>query len=201
MIAIIDYGAGNLHSVHNALTFLGADAAVTGDRDTILGADKIILPGVGAFGDAMASLKKAELCDVIKTAIAQKTPFLGICLGMQLLFESSAESPGVPGLCEFSGTFQKIPKVGNIKIPHIGWNSLSLAKPSAILKDLGNDPYVYFVHSYYLEPNDPNDVSAYTTYGNRLAVAAERDNVFAVQFHPEKSGDTGLQILKNFIQL
>lgn len=201
MIAVIDYGAGNLHSVCNALAYLGAEAVVSGDQETILQADKIILPGVGAFGDAMACLKKTGLCEAVKIAASSGTPLLGICLGLQLLFESSEESPGVDGLGVFKGSFRKIPKQNGIKIPHIGWNSLESAKPSKILKDLGKDPYVYFVHSYYLEAGDPADVSAYTTYGTRFAVAAERDNVFAVQFHPEKSGDTGLKILKNFVEL
>ncbi len=201
MIAVIDYGAGNLHSVCNALAYLGAKAVVSGDQETILQADKIILPGVGAFGDAMACLKKTGLCEAVKIAASSGTPLLGICLGLQLLFESSEESPGVDGLGVFKGSFRKIPKQNGIKIPHIGWNSLESAKPSKILKDLGKDPYVYFVHSYYLEAGDPADVSAYTTYGTRFAVAAERDNVFAVQFHPEKSGDTGLKILKNFVEL
>lgn len=201
MIAIIDYGAGNLHSVQNALKILGAESVVTGDADTILAADKIILPGVGAFGDSKAALAQADLCETVKSVIAAGKPFLGICLGMQLLFDSSEESPGVEGLSVFRGSFKKIPKVDDIKIPHIGWNSLEIPKDSKILKNIGENPYVYFVHSYYLEPENPADVSAYTTYGTKFAVAAERDNVFAVQFHPEKSGDTGLKILENFVNL
>lgn len=201
MIAIIDYGAGNLYSVQNALKSLNAESVITGNADTILAADKIILPGVGAFGDSKAALERADLCETVKAVIAAGKPFLGICLGMQLLFDSSEESPGVEGLRIFQGSFRKIPKVGDIKIPHIGWNSLEIPKDSKILKNIGENPYVYFVHSYYLEPENPADVSAYTTYGTKFAVAAERDNVFAVQFHPEKSGDTGLKILENFVNL
>lgn len=201
MIAIVDYGAGNLHSVQNALSHLGAETIVSSSRETILRADKIILPGVGSFGHAMGCLQNAGLCEAMQTVAATGKPLLGICLGLQLLFESSEESPGAAGLGIFRGTFRRIPQTGGIKIPHIGWNSLEMAKPSRILNGLSKDPYVYFVHSYYLEADNPADVSAYTTYGTRLAVAAERDNVFAVQFHPEKSGETGLKILENFIEL
>lgn len=201
MIAIIDYGAGNLHSVRNALNFLGTKNIVSDNPEEILKADKIILPGVGAFGDAMKALNEKNLADTIKNAVKAGKPILGICLGMQLFFDESEESPGVEGLGILKGRFVKIPKKSDIKIPHMGWNNLSIAKNSRILKDIGDEPYVYFVHSYYLEPEDEAVVSAYTDYGTRLAVAAERENIFAVQFHPEKSGDTGLKILKNFTEL
>ena len=201
MISIIDYGAGNLHSVKNALEFLGVECVITDNPEKILSADKIILPGVGAFGDAMNSLKKTGLDSTVKKAVEMNKPILGICLGMQLFFEESEEAPGVKGLGILKGRFKKIPKAPGIKIPHMGWNSLEMAKESHILKDIGDEPYVYFVHSYYLEPQNSEVVSAYTEYGKKLAIAVEWGNIFATQFHPEKSGDTGLKIIKNFIEL
>lgn len=200
MIAIIDYGAGNLHSVANALNYLGAEYKITSDRDEILSADKVILPGVGAFADAMASLKERGLDAVIKSAIDLKKPFLGICLGLQLLFERSEEGEGIDGLGIFKGKIVKIPDHG-LKIPHMGWNSIKIKCDSKILKDLGDNPYVYFVHSYYLTTDCREIVSAVTEYGEELSIAIEKDNVFATQFHPEKSGDTGIKILKNFIEI
>ena len=197
MIAIIDYGAGNLHSVKNALDFLGADSVITGDAETIFAADKVILPGVGAFGDAMAALSAAGLDGVIRRIAADGTPLLGICLGLQLMLEESEEAPGVGGLGIFKGKCVKIPDHG-LKIPHMGWNSLELGKESRILS---GGEYVYFVHSYYLTTPETDAVAAYTEYGERLGVALERDNIFAVQFHPEKSGDAGMEILKRFIAL
>ena len=201
MISIIDYGAGNLHSVKNALDFLGVQSIITDDSEKILGADKVILPGVGAFGNAMEALNGKGLTDVIKKVVEAGKPILGICLGMQLFFEESEETPGVQGIGVLKGRFVKIPKKDGLKIPHMGWNSLEISGDSRILKDIGDEPYVYFVHSYYLEPEDCKVVSAYTEYGKKLAVAAEWGNIFATQFHPEKSGDTGLKILKNFIEL
>lgn len=198
MIAVIDYGAGNLHSVVNALDYLGAESVVTSDRDTILSADRVILPGVGAFGDAMRSMSEKGLTEAVKEAADGSRPFLGICLGLQLLFESSEESPGVEGLGVFKGSVVRIPDHG-LKIPHMGWNNISLAKKSAILPD--NNPFVYFIHSYYIKPENEEDVSARTEYGTVLDVAVERGNVFAVQFHPEKSGETGLGILKRFLEV
>lgn len=198
MIAVIDYGAGNLHSVVNALDYLGAESVVTSDRDTILSADRVILPGVGAFGDAVRSMSEKGLTEAVKEAADGSRPFLGICLGLQLLFESSEESPGVEGLGVFKGSVVRIPDHG-LKIPHMGWNNISLAKKSAILPE--NNPFVYFVHSYYIKPENEEDVSARTEYGTVLDVAVERGNVFAVQFHPEKSGETGLGILKRFLEV
>ena len=199
MIAIIDYGAGNLHSVKNALDFLGADNIVTGNKEEILSADKVILPGVGAFGDAMKCLEERGLVETVKAVAENGKPFLGICLGLHLLFEESEESPNVKGLGIFKGKIVKIPDNGNLKIPHMGWNNIRITKDSKILKNIGNEPYVYFVHSYYVEAEDESVVSAYTEYGQKLDIAVEQDNVFATQFHPEKSGDIGMEILKNFI--
>lgn len=198
MIAVIDYGAGNLHSVKNALDYLGAESVITSSSDEILNADKVILPGVGSFGDAMRRLEEKNLIDSVKRAADGTKPFLGICLGLQLLFEASEESPGVEGLGIFKGSVVRIPEHG-LKIPHMGWNNISLAKDSRILP--GNKPYVYFVHSYYIKAEDKSDVSAYTEYGESLDVAVERGNVFATQFHPEKSGKVGLDILKRFLDL
>lgn len=201
MIAIIDYGAGNLHSVKNALDFLGADSVVTGERDEIIKADKVILPGVGSFGDAMKRLDMTGLSDTAREIVKNGTPLLGICLGLQLMFEESEESPGVSGLGLFKGKAVKIPANGGLKIPHMGWNSITITKDSKILKNIGEEPYVYFVHSYYVQAEDKSVISAYTKYGQRLDIAAECGNVFATQFHPEKSGDTGMKILKNFVEL
>lgn len=194
MIAIIDYGAGNLHSVKNALDFIGAESVISSDSQTILNADSVILPGVGAFGDCMASLEKMKLVDTVKKAAASGKPFLGICLGLQLMFEESEEAPGIKGLGIFKGKIVKIPNCG-LKIPHMGWNSISLAKDSRILED---NSFVYFVHSYYLNTDDTDIISAYTEYGEKLAIAVERENIFATQFHPEKSGDAGMEILRKF---
>lgn len=198
MIAIIDYGAGNLHSVKNALDHLGAECEITADKDKILSASHVILPGVGAFGDAMRQLNAACLTDTVRQAADGSRPFLGICLGLQLLFDSSEENHGVMGLGIFKGSSIKIPDRG-LKIPHMGWNSISLAKPSRILPD--GETYMYFVHSYYIKPEAAGIISAYTEYGENLPIAVERGNVFATQFHPEKSGDAGLEILKRFISL
>ncbi|MDD6485054.1 MAG: imidazole glycerol phosphate synthase subunit HisH [Clostridiales bacterium] len=200
MIAIVDYGAGNLKSVKNALDFLGEDNKITAEPKEILGADKVILPGVGAFGGAMEALCQRGLDEVVKEIAQRGTPLLGICLGLQLMFEESEESPGVKGLGLFKGKIVKIPDRG-LKIPHMGWNSIDIAKDSRILRNLGSEPYVYFVHSYYLKTPREEIISAYTEYGERLGIAAERGNVFATQFHPEKSGAVGMEILRNFIGL
>ncbi len=197
MTAIIDYGAGNLHSVQNALALLGEESIVTGEREEILAADRVILPGVGAFGDAMKRLCETGLDDVVREVANSGKPLLGICLGLQLMFESSEESPDVRGLGIFKGKAVKIPDTG-LKIPHMGWNNIVVNKDSYLLKDLGDEPYVYFVHSYYIQAEE-DVISAYTEYGARLSIAVERDNVAAVQFHPEKSSSVGMKILKNFI--
>ena len=197
MIAIIDYSAGNLHSVKNALDYCQTPCVISKDKDEIMAADRVILPGVGAFGDAMASLKKEGLVNTIGDFIETGKPFLGICLGLQLLFESSEESPGVAGLGLLQGKVLRLPDCG-LKIPHIGWNDLTLHKTNGIFGGINNNPYMYFVHSYYLHAEDFSIVSATAHYGTEIHAAVAKDNLFATQFHPEKSGDIGLQILKNF---
>ena len=201
MIAIIDYDAGNLRSVEKALQALGEETVITRDRDEILSADRVILPGVGAFGDAMEKLHQYGLVEIIRQVVQNGTPFLGICLGLQLLFEESEESQGVPGLGILKGKIRRIPNTPGLKIPHMGWNSLILRPGTRLFSGLGEDPYVYFVHSYYLEAADLEIVAASADYGVVIHAAVESGNVFACQFHPEKSSDTGLQILKNFISL
>lgn len=200
MIAIIDYGAGNLRSVQKACEFLDADAHITSDKSEILAADSVILPGVGAFGACMHSLNSLGLTDTVRQAAESGKPFLGICLGLQLLFDESEESADTDGLGILSGKSVRIPDCG-LKIPHIGWNSLEYDKNCPIFRGIGDEPFVYFVHSYHILPKNADIVSAYTTYGERFPVAVWRDNLFAVQFHPEKSGETGLKILKNFIEI
>lgn len=201
MVAIIDYGAGNIKSVEKALHYLGEEAVITRDRDTILGADRVILPGVGAFGDAMEKLRTYELDKVIQEVVAQNTPFLGICLGLQLLFESSEESEGVEGLGILKGKVVRLPEESDLKIPHIGWNSLKYPNPGRLFTGIAEDSYVYFVHSYYLQAKDPSIVTATTEYGTLIHASVEQGNVFACQFHPEKSSEVGMQILKNFLTI
>ena len=201
MTAIIDYDAGNLKSVEKALQALGEETVITRDREEILAADRVILPGVGAFGDAMEKLHQYGLIEIIRQVVQKGTPFLGICLGLQLLFEESEESQGVPGLGILKGKIRRIPNTPGLKIPHMGWNSLTLRPETRLFSGLGEEPYVYFVHSYYLEAADPEIVAASADYGVVIHAAVETGNVFACQFHPEKSSDTGLQILKNFISL
>ena len=198
MIAIIDYDAGNLKSVEKALAYIGEESVITGEREEILKADKVILPGVGSFGDAMANLKRLGLDDVIREVAANGTPFLGICLGLQLLFESSEETPGVEGLGILKGKVLRIPDKEGLKIPHIGWNSLKLSNNGRLFQGMSGEPYVYFVHSYYLQAEDPDIVTATTDYSTCIHASVEQGNVFACQFHPEKSSAVGLQILKNF---
>lgn len=198
MIAIIDYDAGNLKSVEKALAYIGEESVITGERKEILKADKVILPGVGSFGDAMANLKRLGLDDVIREVAANGTPFLGICLGLQLLFESSEETPGVEGLGILKGKVLRIPDKEGLKIPHIGWNSLKLSKNGRLFQGMTGEPYVYFVHSYYLQAENPDIVKATTDYSTCIHASVEQGNVFACQFHPEKSSAVGLQILKNF---
>lgn len=199
MIAVIDYGAGNLFSVKNALDALNIDSCITGDAEMIRNADAMILPGVGAFPDAMEMLEKKNLVSVICEE-AQKKPLLGICLGMQMLFESSCEFKETKGLGLIPGKVVKIDSKG-LKIPHMGWNNLKVQNFCEMIQDMPEDSYVYFVHSYYLKAERPEDVAATTDYVVNIHAAAEHGNVFATQFHPEKSGETGLQILKNFIDL
>lgn len=201
MIGIIDYGAGNLKSVEKALLKLGAQPVITRDRETILAADHIILPGVGAFGDAMENLRKYDLDQVIYEAVEQKIPFLGICLGLQLLFSSSEESPGVAGLGILEGEILRIPEAEGLKIPHMGWNSLHLEHNGRLFRGIPENTYVYFVHSYYLKASDPEIVKASTYYSTQIHASVEKGNVFACQFHPEKSSDLGLKILDNFIHI
>ena len=201
MVAIIDYDAGNIKSVEKALHYLGEEAVITRDRDTILGADRVILPGVGAFGDAMEKLRTYELDKVIQKVVAQNTLFLGICLGLQLLFESSEESESVEGLGILKGKVVRLPEESDMKIPHIGWNSLKYPNPGRLFTGIAEDSYVYFVHSYYLQAKDPSIVTATTEYGTLIHASVEQGNVFACQFHPEKSSEVGMQILKNFLTI
>ncbi|MCI9384943.1 MAG: imidazole glycerol phosphate synthase subunit HisH [Lachnospiraceae bacterium] len=201
MVAIIDYDAGNIKSVEKALISLGESAVITRDRETILNADKVILPGVGAFGDAMEKIRRYGLEAIIKEVIAKKTPFLGICLGLQLLFESSEESPGVTGLGILKGKIIKIPDDHGLKVPQIGWNSIRFPNSGKLYKGIAEHSYVYFVHSYYLQAQEPEIVVASTEYVVNIHASVEKENVFACQFHPEKSSDVGLHILKNFIEL
>lgn len=201
MIAIIDYDAGNLKSVEKALLALGQDSVITRDFKTILEADKVILPGVGAFSDAMQNLKKYELDRVIHEVVEKRTPFLGICLGLQLLFEESEESPGVEGLHVLDGKILRIPDQEGLKIPHIGWNSLELQNGGRLFEGIQENPYVYFVHSYYLKAAQPDIVKATTEYSTRIDASVEKDNVFACQFHPEKSSTIGLKMLENFAKI
>lgn len=200
MIAIIDYDAGNLRSVEKALQHLGEEALITRDREELLKADKVILPGVGAFGDAMEKLRRYQLVDTIHKLADRRTPFLGICLGLQLLFDRSEESEGVEGLGLLKGEILRLPDTG-LKIPHIGWNSLSLKNQGRLFQGIADHSYVYFVHSYYLKAEEESVVKAETEYGTCIHASVEKNNIFACQFHPEKSGDVGLKILKNFASL
>ncbi len=202
MIAIIDYDAGNIMSVQKACAYLGHDYVLTRDRRQILEADHVILPGVGAFGDAMDRLERYELTDVLQEVKKRGIPFLGICLGLQLLFDRSDEAPGVKGLSLIEGEILRIPdRDGSLKIPHMGWNSLEISPCGRLFKDIPEGTYVYFVHSYYLHAADRSIVKAVTQYGVPIDASVEKDNMFACQFHPEKSGKWGLKILENFVTL
>ena len=202
MIAIIDYGAGNIQSVYKALKFIGADCKVTSDKDEILNADGAILPGVGSFGDAMDTMTKRGIKDTIIEYTKSGKPFLGICLGLQLLFPKSEETPGVKGLDIFKGTITKIPNQNRtLKIPHMGWNNISIKQKNGIFKGIEGEPYVYFVHSFYLKAQDKDIVAATTQYGVEVDAAVQKGNIIATQFHPEKSGEVGLKMLKNFVEM
>ena len=201
MIAIIDYDEGNLKSVEKALQFLGQECVITRDFHEIKKADKVILPGVGSFGDAMSQLRKFELDKVIHEVAAEQKPFLGICLGLQLLFEGSEESEGVEGLHLLDGEILRIPEQEGLKIPNIGWNSLDLQNNGRLFQNLEGSPFVYFVHSYYLKAREESIVKATIEYSTHIHASVEKDNIFACQFHPEKSGTVGLQILSNFAKL
>ena len=201
MIAIIDYDAGNIKSVEKALLLLGEEVKITGDAQEILSADKVVLPGVGAFGDAMGNLERRGLVPVIRETVEKGTPFLGICLGLQLLFERSDEAPGVAGLGILPGEILRIPSKEGLKIPHMGWNSLRLEHGGRLFDQVSEQSYVYFVHSYYLKAGEEEIVKASTEYGVHIHASVEKGNVFACQFHPEKSQKLGVKLLKNFISL
>ena len=201
MIAIIDYDAGNIRSVEKALYALKQEAVITRDAGEISKADGVILPGVGAFGDAMEKLNRYGLVPVIRQCAEENKPFLGICLGLQLLFESSEESPGVDGLGILKGRVLRLPEDKGLKIPHIGWNDLQFPNKGRLFRGIGEGAYVYFVHSYYLQAEDENIVTAVSEYGARIHASVEQGNVFACQVHPEKSSDVGLKILRNFIEI
>ena len=201
MIAILDYDAGNLKSVEKALSFLGEKSVITRDRREVAAADKVILPRVGSFGAATEQLKKYEIDKMLEEARAEKKPILGICLGLQLLFDGSSESQGVEGLHLLSGDILRIPDKEGLKIPHIGWNSLELRNHGRLFQGIKGSPYVYFVHSYYLKARDEEIVKAVTQYSANIHASVEKENIFACQFHPEKSSGVGLRILANFAKV
>lgn len=203
MIAIVDYGVGNLYSVEKAFARFSSDVVLTHEAEIIDKADKVVLPGVGAFGDCMKNFKASGLVDAVLRAVKNGKPVMGICVGLQIMFEGSDESPGVAGLGIFKGRVRKINAPG-LKIPHMGWNSLTLNEKTSVnidlFKNIRKNPYVYFVHSYYAVPEDKSVITAKTVYGEEITAAVGRDNVIATQFHPEKSGDIGLSIIKNFVE-
>lgn len=198
MIAIIDYGVGNLFSVEKAFAAIGEEVKVTGEAEDLKSADKLVLPGVGAFGDCMKNLESTGLIPIILEQISNKKPLLGICVGLQILFEGSEESPNSKGLGVFKGMVRRI-NAPQLKIPHMGWNAVSTH--SNLFEGLKENPYFYFVHSYHAVPEDRSLITATTEYGETLTAAVARDNIYATQFHPEKSGDVGLQLLKNFVNM
>lgn len=200
MVAIIDYGAGNLSSVKKALDYLGAESEITQDRDKILSASHVILPGVGSFGDAMNSMQERGLVETVKEAALSGKPFLGICLGLQLLFEESDESPDVKGLGLLKGRIVTIPKDKGLKVPHMGWNSVELKQKNGIFDGIDDESYFYFVHSYYLKDADVDVVAGVTHYGVEIQCAVQKGNLSATQFHPEKSSKAGLKLLENFLK-
>lgn len=201
MIAVVDYNAGNLGSVKKALDYIGAQSVITSSAREIERADGVIFPGVGSFGEAVASLRNACLFSAVKEAAGGQKPFLGICLGLQMLFAHSDESPQADGLGVLEGEIQKIPSDTGLKVPHIGWNSIQILKRDGIFRDIPEDSYVYFVHSYYLQARNSWQVAARTEYGVSIDAAVSDGLLFATQFHPEKSGEVGLQILHNFNEI
>ena len=201
MIAIIDYGAGNVQSVYKALKYIGCDCKITRDKNEIINANGAILPGQGSFGDCMRSMIEYDIRDTVLDYIRSGKPFLGICVGLQLLFEGSEESEGTEGIGVFRGKIKRIPNGEGLKIPHMGWNSLSFMNREGIFRDIDDNPYVYFVHSYYLDSPDKSIVTAQTEYGVTIDASVMKDNITATQFHPEKSGDVGLKMLKNFAEM
>lgn len=202
MISVIDYGAGNLQSVIKALKHIDCDCIVTNKKEEILNSDGAILPGVGSFGESMQNLEKYKVIQTINSFVSTGKPFLGICLGLQLLFPKSEESPGYKGLDILDGTITKIPNQNStLKIPHMGWNSLDIIKKDGLFNGIADNSYVYFVHSYFLKATNPEIVSAQTNYGVTIDAAIQHKNIFATQFHPEKSGDVGLKILQNFVDM
>lgn len=207
MIVVIDYGMGNLHSVRKALEVVGAKVKVNSHPGDIKKAKKIVFPGVGAFGEAMKELKRRSLVQPIKDAIKAGTPFLGLCLGLQLLFEKSDEAPGMKGLCVLDGEVKRF-KVKELKVPHMGWNNIAYSRQamitahnSKILKGIPNGSYMYFVHSYFVLPKDKNVILTTTDYDIDFTSGVCKDNIYGLQFHPEKSQALGLKILKNFVDL
>lgn len=201
MIAILDYDAGNLKSVEKALTHLGEESIITRDRREVERADKLILPGVGSFGAAMEQLRKYEIYKLLEEAKEEGKPILGICLGLQLLFDGSEECSGIEGLHLLKGSILRIPDAGGLKVPHVGWNSLQLKGDGRLFEGFGEEPYVYFVHSYYLKAEDEAIVKACTQYGVEIHASVEQGNLFACQFHPEKSSAAGLAMLRNFARI
>jgi glutamine amidotransferase len=201
VIAVLDYGAGNLLSVIKAFRFLGCEPVVTSDPGVLAEASAAVLPGVGAFGNAMTCLKQSGLMRPVLDYIDSGRPFLGICVGLQLLFEESEEAPGVPGLGVLKGRICRIPEASELKIPHIGWNSLNITDRSGLFQGLEEHPYVYFVHSYYVKAEKRSEVTATADYGVTFDASVRRGNLYATQFHPEKSGRAGLQILRNFTDM
>lgn len=203
MIAIVDYGVGNLYSVEKAFARFSSDVVLTHEAEIIDKADKVVLPGVGAFGDCMKNFKASGLVDAVLRAVNSGKPVIGICVGLQIMFEGSDESPGVAGLGIFKGRVRKI-NAPELKIPHMGWNSLTVNENASVnidlFKNIRENPYVYFVHSYYAVPEDKSVITAKTIYGEEITAAVGKDNVIATQFHPEKSGDIGLSIIKNFVE-
>lgn len=200
MITIVDYGMGNLQSVEKALVHLGFSTRLATDASDIVSADKLVLPGVGAFGDMMKNLHEQSLVQALKDYAAADRPLLGICLGLQAFFESSDESPNVEGLGLIAGRVKKfsLDKCG--KVPHMGWNNINIVKPSGVFANVPDEASVYFVHSYYVEADNGDEVAAYCQYGDRFVAAVEKGNLCGMQFHPEKSQEIGLKLLRNFAE-